>query len=268
MRNRITVIIPILLLMIMGCGGFEYSPNQYFSGDTPRDINQRNIKRLQEEQGDARIRFILTGDSQRSYKDAEDLVKVINQIPEIDFVLLAGDISDFGLSQEMEWVDKVFSKLQRPYLGVIGNHDLVATGEKAFKRMYGELNYSFVYQGVKFVCHNTNSRETSFSGNVPDLEWLKKEFSPETGVEAYIAVAHVPPGDGDFDRSLEAKYINIINTSPNTLAALYAHQHAYNLFYPGNQHTIPYIVTTGIEKRKFVLIEILNGKLTFENIEY
>jgi Icc protein len=257
-----------IIMLLNGCGGFEYSPNQVFSGDSPKEINKRNIKRLAEEPGDDRIRFVLTGDSQRAYRNAEDMVSAINKLPEIDFVLLAGDISDFGLSQEMEWIDRIFSKLNRPYIGVIGNHDLVANGERAFKRMFGELNFSFVYNGVKFVCHNTNSRESSFSGNVPDLVWLKQQFLPEPEVNAYVAVSHVPPGDADFDEDLEDDYIKIINNAPNTLASLYAHQHRSTIFYPGNQNHIPYVVTDPIVKKTFVLIEIFDGKITFQNINF
>jgi len=257
-----------MTLLLLGCGGFEYSPNQAFSGDSPKNLNQKNIQRLNQTQGNERIRFILTGDSQRSYKDSEDLVAAVNKLPEIDFLVLAGDISDFGLSQEMEWIDQIFSKLNSPYIGVIGNHDLTANGEKVFKRMFGELDFSFIYQGVKFVCHNTNSRESSFSGNVPDIQWLKQQFLPQEGVNAYVAVAHVPPGDGDFDAALETDYVNTINNSPHTLAALFAHQHNYSVFYPGFQQHIPYIVTDPVEKRKFILIEIIDGKFKFENIKY
>lgn len=267
MWKRIIPAIGITLLL-QACGGFEYSPNQSFSGDTRKDINNKNIKRLQESSGDERIRFVLTGDSQRAYKDAVDLVDAVNKLPEVDFVILAGDISDFGLSQEMEWVDQIFSKLHIPYIGVIGNHDMVSTGQKSYKRMFGELDFSFVYQGVKFVCHNTNSRETAFDGKVPDLPWLKKQFLPENGVDAYVAVAHIPPGIPDFDPALSDDYVNIVNQSPNTLAALYAHMHTNAVFFPGHQSTIPYIVTDAIQNRKFVLVEIVNGKLTYENIAY
>ncbi len=260
------------LLMIAGlfqsCVKFEYSPNQAFSGDSKRDINEKNILRLQQSHGDDTVRFVLTGDSQRAYKSAEDLVEAVNKLKGIDFVLLAGDISDFGLSQEMEWVDKIFSKLNAPYMGVIGNHDLVANGKKAFERMFGPLNFTFTYQGIKFVCHDTNSREYSFSGNIPDVDWLKQALQPEQHVNAYITVAHVPPNDGDFDTVLEAQYVATINGSPNTLAALYAHQHRSKLFYPGNQDSIPYIVTDAIQHRQFKLIEVVNGKIKFEDVAY
>ncbi|WP_432710887.1 metallophosphoesterase family protein [Pedobacter sp.] len=267
MFKKIILAIGIIILF-QSCGGFEYSPNQSFSGDTRKDINNKNIKRLQESLGDDRICFVLTGDSQRAYKDAVDLVDVVNKLPQVDFVFLAGDISDFGLSQEMEWVDQIFSKLHVPYFGVIGNHDMVSTGQKSYKRLFGEMDFSFVYQGVKFICHNTNSREVSFSGTIPDLPWLKKQFLPENGVDAYVAVAHIPPGSGDFDPALSDEYVSIVNKSPNTLAALYAHMHTSAVFYPGYQSKIPYIVTDAIQNRKFVLVEIVNGKLKFENVLY
>lgn len=267
MYSRIFLYLIFSAWFLQGCDSIEYSPNQSFDAESPKDINKKNLQRLAETPGDDTLRFVLTGDSQREYRYSEKLVDTINKIPGVDFVLLDGDISDFGLLQEMEWVHAIFAKLKVPYLGVIGNHDLVANGEAAFKKMYGELNYSFIYQGVKFVCHNTNSRESSFSGNVPDLNWLKNEMAPEAGVDAYISVAHVPPYPGDFDPALVEDYINVVNGSPNTLAALFAHTHTAGVSYFHDQN-IPYIVTNAIENREFVLVEIVKGKLTYKNVEY
>ena len=257
----------IILLFFTACEMVEYSPNQVFDRDSPRDLNAKHINQLLQNSGDDTIRFVLAGDSQRAYKNASDLVNVVNNIRGVDFVLLAGDISDFGLLNEMEWVDEIFSKLNVPYIGVIGNHDMVANGEQIYKRMYGPLDFSFTYHGVKFVCHNTNSREVNFSGNVPDMEWLKQEFSPSAGVNAYVAVAHVPPFSIDFDKSLEAEYINVINSAPNTLAALYAHNHREDVRYP-NEQSVPYLVTQAIVRRQFLLLEIVSGKLKYESIPY
>ncbi|MEJ6981067.1 metallophosphoesterase [Pedobacter sp. P351] len=255
------------LLLFNACDLIEYSPNQAFDRNTPRDLNQKHIARLVQNSGDDTIRFALVGDSQRAYKDASDFVETANNKKGLDFVLLAGDISDFGLLNEMEWIDKIFSKLNAPYIGVIGNHDMVANGENVFKRMYGKLNFSFIYKGIKFVCHNTNSREVNFDGNVPDMPWLKSELGPSAGVDAYIAVAHVPPFSVDFDPRLEASYVNLINSSPNTLAALYAHNHSEEVRYPNDQ-AIPYLVTYNIGRRQFLLIEIIEGRLKYESVKY
>lgn len=266
MLKRVVIFI-LFLTAFQSCNTMEYSPNQAFDSNTPQNLNIKNIEKLVNTEGDDTIRFVLTGDSQREYTYSKKLVETINRIPNVDFVFLAGDISDFGLLQEFEWVNEIFSKLKMPYIGVIGNHDLVANGEAVFKRMFGDLNFNFVYKGVKFVCYDTNSREREFNGNVPDLKWLAEEMKPQEGVSAYISVAHVPPTGGDFDQNLIEEYIQIVNGSPNTLASLYAHNHSQSIFYPNGQN-IPYIVTDAIEHRKFILVEIVNGKLTYHDIEY
>ena len=48
------------------------------------------------------------------------------------------------------------SKLRFLYVAIIGNHDHLESGEEIFRRMYGELNFSFVYGSVKFVVFNNN----------------------------------------------------------------------------------------------------------------
>lgn len=254
----------LIITFFTSCELMEYSPNQVFDKDTPRDLNKKNLERLFNAPADDTVRFILTGDSQRAYKNAEDLVKVVNGMPGIDLVFLAGDISDFGLLGEMEWVDQIFSKLRAPYIGVIGNHDMVANGQKVYTRMYGPVDFCFTYQGIKFVCHNTNSREVNFNGSVPNISWLKEELTPTEQVKAYVAVAHVPPFSQDFDKNLQSDYEKTVNSSP-TLAALYAHHHSEEIHYNNN---IPYMVTNAIVKRQFLLVEIVNGKLKYESIEY
>ena len=264
---KATLILLFLTALLTACELIEYSPNQTFDKNTPRELNTKNLQLLQANPVDDTIRFVLTGDSQRAYKNAHDLVNVVNRIKGVDFVLLAGDISDFGLLGEMEWINSIFSQLKSPYIGVIGNHDLVANGENIYTRMYGDLNFCFVYNKVKFVCHNTNSREVNFSGKVPDMNWLKNELDPEQGVDAYISVAHVPPFSVDFDKQLESQYVRLVNSSPNTLAALYAHNHREEIRYPDNT-SIPYLVTHAIGRRQFLLLEIINGKLSYESITY
>src|SRR5690606_5450087 len=137
------------------------------------------------------------GDAQRFYDELEAFVKSVNRLPSVDFILLAGDLSDFGLLEEFELVHERLKKLNSPYIAVPGNHDLVGRREDVFTRMFGPLNFSFVFQGVKFVAHNTNSREYT-TGNVPDLQWLSNELLPSDGVQYYVAVSHVAPFDPDF----------------------------------------------------------------------
>ena len=111
---KISALYLLLISFTLGCNNLEYSPNQSFDGDSPTNLNAKNIARLHQNvnNSDDTVRFILTGDTQRSYDQARALIAVANSnYPKLDFVLLNGDISDFGLRQEMEWVTKIYDDL-------------------------------------------------------------------------------------------------------------------------------------------------------------
>ncbi|MXV15377.1 metallophosphoesterase family protein [Hufsiella ginkgonis] len=264
-------IIPFLLFIVValaGCEKFEFSPNQKFHQNTPENLNAINIARLQSSAGDDTVRFIVSGDPQRAYNQAEDFVAAINKLKGIDFVVVDGDLSDFGLLQEMEWVHEIYGKLVVPYVAVIGNHDLQASGEDIFRRMYGPLNYSFIYGGIKFVCHNTNSREYNFNHAVPDITWLTNEFKAQPGVTAFVGLAHVPPTDPDFDHDLESAYLHAINYSGSTLGSVYAHIDKGTTWYPDDGESPPVYTTNAIGNRECMLIEITHGILHTRTISF
>ncbi|WP_207534939.1 metallophosphoesterase family protein [Desertivirga arenae] len=257
----------ILLLLLFACGEVEFSPNQKFDSNTPTDLNKKNIEKLYSQEKDDTIRFVLTGDTQRAYSACEDMVSVINSIKGVDFALLNGDISDFGLYQEMEWINDIYSDLNMPYIAVLGNHDISANGKSVFRRMYGNENFSFIYDGVKFVCFDSNSREYNYDGTIPNISWLKAEMAAEAGVNNYIAVSHVPSFSDDFDSELEKPYASILTENSKCLGSLHAHINQTEVLYPYNK-TTPFIVANTAAKREFYLIEIVNGKLLHKVIKF
>lgn len=254
-------------LSLFSCKNTEYSPSQVFDRNSFQDINSINLKRLGNGNGDDTVRFIVTGDTQRSYNETDKFYKKVNSMSGIDFVIVAGDVTEFGTLKEMQWLAERLNKLTIPYVAVIGNHDLTMRGRDAFARMYGELNYSFVYGGVKFICHDTNSREYLFNGTVPNIPWLKKELQAEEGVSSYVAVSHVPPISRDFDGSLVEDYAAAFDETPGFLTSFHAHDHNSNTFTLENS-TVPYVITSAMGKREFVLVEIINNKLNFEQISF
>lgn len=140
------------------------------------------------------IRFIFMGDTQRSYNETEDFVKYVNQLDSIDFIIHGGDYTEFGLKKEFEWNDDILSKLKVPYVGLIGNHDVIGNGDQVFRKIFGNENFSFVVSDVKFVCLNTNAIEYDYSHPVPDFNFLKNEIADSTRNKRTIVVMHAPPG--------------------------------------------------------------------------
>jgi 3',5'-cyclic-AMP phosphodiesterase len=258
----------ITVLSISSCRKLEYSPNQKFDKNTPTNINAANLKRIMATPGDDTIRFVLSGDSQRAYDDLSTFTDKVNATQGIDFVILNGDISDFGLLQEFKWIENYYSRLKVPYIAVIGNHDHAANGVDIYKRMYSEkLDFSFTYKGVKFVCHNTNSREYNFDGSTPDLNFLRTEFQPETGVKGYFAVAHVPPTSGDFDKKLFDEYGKILTDNGKVYAVLNAHIDKETIQYPYTPN-LPVITTNSLYNRHFLVVEVVNNRFNFYDVEF
>ena len=256
------------LVIVFGCNSDEYSPNQVFNRNTATDVNAKQIALLPAKPAGSPIRIAFSGDTQRSYKETEIFVDLINQRNDIDFVILNGDISDFGLLLEFDGIYKIYSRLKVPFISVIGNHDLVANGRDIYTRMFGPLNFTFNYAGVKFVCHDTNGREYNFNGSTPNIAWLKSNLNLGTGISQIIAVSHVSPDDGDFDPKLADQYQTLFNQTPGFLASIHSHKHSKLDTYYQNGTGVPFYITNAIVKRAYTLFDIQNAQITAQEISF
>lgn len=118
---------------------------------------------------------------------------------------------------------------------MIGNHDCVANGTEIFERTYGPLNEYFDWAGIRFVLHNTNSREFSFNGRVPDIGWLQHALSDTSAYRACVFLSHIEPFNaGDFDPSLEHAYRQVLHTARSTLFSIHGHDHNASTASPYN----------------------------------
>lgn len=255
-------------ILLAGCNASEFSPNQKFNGSTATDVNATEIKSLPVKPAGSAIRIAVSGDTQRKYKESQLFVDHINARNDVDFVILNGDVSDFGLLLEFDGIYKIYAGLKVPFITVIGNHDQVANGYEIFLRMFGVTNYTFNYAGVKFVCHDSNSREHNFDGHIPDLPWLRDNMKLDNGSTHIVAFSHVPPTDADFDQTLADDYENLFNTSPGMLASIHSHQHSPDVIYRKNDTGIPFIITNAVVNRAYTLIDIANGELTAKAINF
>ena len=92
-----------------------------------------------------------------SIADLEACIKDINSNPEIQFSILAGDITEFGSDKEIKLAKSIIDKLEKPYYILAGNHDSKwsESGCNTFEKVFGYGHFEFEAFGVKFV--GTNS---------------------------------------------------------------------------------------------------------------
>lgn len=265
--GKFLVLLVMMLLFLHACDIIEYSPNQIILKEYEKDLNKKNIAELQAEPAKDTLRFILMGDTQRFYDEAASFVENVNQQQNIDFVIHAGDISDFGLSQEFEWIARIMSDLKVPYITVIGNHDMIANGPKVYKKMFGPLNFSFIYSGVKFIFHDSNSREYGFNGEVPDLEWIAGELETSENFDWAIPVSHMPPFSLDTDLDKEEEFASLLGKSGKVSLSLHGHEHNFSIV-DKYDNGVTYVVATTIGKRGYALITFYDGDFSVEEVNY
>lgn len=268
MKNILRWLLPGLALAFASCDSlFQYNPNEETLLDSEKDLTAKNIRKIGQLPVSDTTRFILMGDTQRWYDESEKFVESANRQKNISFVLHAGDISDFGLTQEFKWVHEIMLRLKCPYVTVIGNHDIVANGSATYRKMFGPLNYSFEFGHDKFIFINTNSREYAFDGTVPDVPWLKAQLNDNAGHKNAIVVAHVPPFDADFDKNLEKEYTDALANDPHVKFSLYGHQHRFydEVIYDDDVH---YFVTTSMGARGYLVVTTWKGGYNVERVEF
>ena len=93
--------------------------------------------------------------------------------------------------------------------------------------MFGPTDFSFVYDSVKFICHNTNSPEYP-NRKVPDMTWLSRELSGTEDAAYIVTVSHIPPFSPlEFDRELAESYPLLLSRTPRMLLSLHGHVHQH-----------------------------------------
>ena len=247
----------VTLLGLTGCDLIEFSPNDHRVPEEFTNLTEKNLARLQAHPlpaGDT-LRFVFTGDSQQFYDEAEDLVTSVNKQPGLAFLVVAGDISDFGLAREMRWVDEKLRRLYMPYITVIGNHDLVGNGREAYQHLFGALDYSFVYGDTKFTLLDTNGREYNFNASAPNMAWLKPQLTSLDGARRQVVISHVPPTNDDFDPALRGPYVQTLRDAPGLVFEMNGHNHSSSITQPYNDG-VTYVNSDAFSERHYMLVTV------------
>ncbi|MEN7548308.1 metallophosphoesterase [Rapidithrix thailandica] len=247
----------------------SYSPFEITLEDHEKDLTQKNLNRLLDNPtgNSDTVTFAFIGDTQRFYDASTDFVNVLNKRSDIEFVIHSGDISDFGLDLEFSLMAEILGKLKVPYLTVIGNHDIIYNGRRIYEQMFGPMDYSFTYKGFRFVMLNTNGREFGFSGKVPDIPWLDEQLSDTSHYKNALVIQHVPPGNDDFDNTLETSYAQTLSKWGKTLLSMNGHNHDYSIGEPYNDG-VTYLNSFSTSKKSYVVVKIWEGGFSHVVVDF
>lgn len=226
------------LLILTSCDMFRSHPYDEVFG-VECDLTAKNIKQIEAiGRGQDTIRFAFISDTQRQYNDTRRAVDYINDIPSLQFVLHGGDLTDFGITDEFRWMQSELSRLDLPFLTVIGNHDFVGFGENNYQKIYGPYNYSLNVGHLHLVCLNTSSREQDYTLPVPDFGFIADDIKRVRTINSLypdslthtVVMMHSRPGDEQFNNNVAIPF------------QLYLSQ------YPGMGESDPLVAAEDIER--------------------
>ncbi|WP_276502227.1 outer membrane protein assembly factor BamB family protein [Terrimonas pollutisoli] len=161
-------------------------------------------------QDDALVFVHLSDTHIGSNTGAEDLrrtVKDINENPTIQFVVISGDITEFGSDEEIKLAKQILDSLNKPWHIVPGNHDSnwSESGSNTFKRIFGSETFSFKAGPYLFLGTHSGPNMRMSPGQIPreNIVWLDSILKATDDNTPVIFVNHYPQ-DSSLNNWFEA----------------------------------------------------------------
>lgn len=242
MKN--TLIVSTLLLA--SCGT-EFSPWQNEAPATA--LTHKHLQKLQPKSSSFTV--ALAGDSQSVYGDFSRAMSNINARSDVDFTLLAGDITDRGILKEFKLAVNIIEKAHKPVLTVVGNHDGLSYGPQIYQDTFGPLNYTFDYGGYRFVAWNNNSYEWDV-----DVGWLEEQVASHDKV---VVFSHQPPEHASVSSEVARRWREL-RKNPNMVASVHGHIHKHELYF---EDKLPVYSVNRVIGGSYGLIKFNDDKISF-----
>lgn len=161
---------------------------------------------------------------------AEDLrrtVKDLNTLKDIDFVILSGDITEFGADQELKLAKRILDSLQLPWYVIPGNHDgnWSENGANTFRTVFGGETFFFKHKGYQFIGTNSGPNMRMSPGQIPreNLVWMDSVFAANPDRQTPLIYINHYPQDSSLNNWFDA--LKRVKTR-NVQLAFCGHGHA------------------------------------------
>ncbi|MBI2284693.1 MAG: PQQ-binding-like beta-propeller repeat protein [Bacteroidetes bacterium] len=158
-------------------------------------------------------------------EDLRRTVADINQMTDIAFVVITGDITELGTNAEIRLAKEILDGLKVSYYIIPGNHDSgwSESGGVSFGQVFGYDKFIFDYNGITFLGCASGPYVRMSDGHIPRdaVNWMDQELKKIDPKKPVIFLNHYPL-DKDLDNWYEA--IDRLKQH-NTLAALCGHGH-------------------------------------------
>jgi len=200
-----------------------------------------------------------------SQKELITVIKDINSQDSIDFVILAGDITEFGSDREIQIAKSLLDSLEKPWYILSGNHDSKwsESGCNTFLETFGYEQFSFIHNKILFIGTNSGPNMRMAPALVPreSMVWLDSLLQTVPQKMPVVFVNHYPLTE---DMSNYYRVIDLLKTGSIQMS-LCGHYHINEAFTAGG---IPSVKCRSSQSRGYDgpgynLVTIRHGNVTF-----
>ena len=200
---------------------------------------------------------------------AEDLraaVRDLNALPGVQFVVLSGDITEYGSREQLTLVKDILADLQVPYHLIPGNHDTKwsESGATDFPRVFGADRFVFDHGGYRFIGMHQGPLMKMGDGHFApqDLRWLDETLAQLPAPrQPIVFITHYPLDDGI------ANWFEVVDRlkKVNTQVVLVGHGHSNRKM---NYEGLPGVMgrsnlRAGQPAGGFTVVDVTENAMTF-----
>lgn len=132
-------------------------------------------------------------------EDLQRTVNDINKIHDIEFVIVAGDVTEFGSDKEITIAKNLLDQLNVPTYVIPGNHDSnwSESGTNSFLKIFGTETFGFEHNGYKFFGLPSGPNMRMSPGQIPreGITWLTEQLKQSSTETPIVFVNHYPMND-------------------------------------------------------------------------
>ena len=216
--------------------------------------------------------------------------KILPEIGPVDMIVVTGDLTDFGTSDEYNLFREIIEELNIPYRAIPGNHDNKSVMQKCFEDTdwmpkIGPINWEIDFQDLKVIALDTSIIGRAH-GNLEtaSLNFLRSALNSAKEKPVIVATHHPPVMTGiekmDIQNLRDSDELKeILSTYKGELKLICGHIHRNIVtrfgnvicqIAPGVSHAVTIDLRKGSpncltkEPGSFLLHEIRDGILTHQ----
>jgi outer membrane protein assembly factor BamB len=134
-------------------------------------------------------------------EDLRRTVEDINANDSLAFVIISGDVTEFGSDSELMLAKEILDGLRKPWYIIPGNHDTKwsESGANSFRKIFGAEAFAFRHEGWLLLGTNSGPNMRMGPGQIPreNIVWLDSVLSvPSNREMKIISVNHYPLDNG------------------------------------------------------------------------